>query len=276
MNVLHRLGTPALAVGAITVAAFIWQWLTRSAENFQFPPPSDIFPHLWNGTGGIGRPSYLSSSPSDFFLGEGFYEDAVPSLWRMLRGYLLAVVVGVTVGVGLGLNDTARQYADWVINFARAIPPPALLGIWIVVFGLGDSPKIYLIAFSIVWPILLNTIDGISAVDEQRKQAATVFGIPFHRRLTHLYLPSASPKMMSGLRISLGFALIMMIISEFAGATNGLGFRMQEDLNFFNYLDLWATMALLAVLGLLLTGTLRVAEHFILRWHRNAAKAATS
>ena len=194
----------------------------------------------------------------------------------MLRGYALAIVVGLCVGTALGLSEQARQYTDWIINFVRAIPPPALLGVWIVVFGLGDRPKIYLIAFAVVWPILLNTIDGVASVDEQRKQAAAVFRIPFRRQLMGLYLPSASPKIMSGLRISLGFALIMMIISEFAGATNGLGFRLQEDLNFFNYPDLWATMVLLAVIGLVLNAVMLWGEKRILRWHREAAKAATS
>jgi len=261
---------------SIGLALLIWQLLTASSDSFFFPSPSDVFPHLWEGKGGIGRPSYLSSSASDFFLGDGFYEDLAPSMWRMLRGYALAIVVGLCVGTALGLSEQARQYTDWIINFVRAIPPPALLGVWIVVFGLGDRPKIYLIAFAVVWPILLNTIDGVASVDEQRKQAAAVFRIPFRRQLMGLYLPSASPKIMSGLRISLGFALIMMIISEFAGATNGLGFRLQEDLNFFNYPDLWATMVLLAVIGLVLNAVMLWGEKRILRWHREAAKAATS
>ncbi len=274
MSMSGRVWRVVTALGSLTVVVIGWQLLTASSESYFFPPPSEVFPHLWRGHGGIAEPPYLSPSPSDLFLGAGFYEDLVPSMWRMLRGYAMATAVGIGTGTALGLSRAARQYTDWIINFVRAIPPPALLGIWIVVFGLGDGPKIYLIAFAVVWPILLNTIDGVASVDEQRKQVAAVFKIPFRRQLTGLYLPSASPKIISGMRISLGFALIMMIISEFAGATNGLGFRLKEDLSFFNFPDLWATMILLSAIGLLLNGLMFWAEARILGWHRKASEVS--
>ncbi len=272
----NRLWIVLSAIASIGSAVLIWEVLTRTSTSLFFPPPSHVVPHLWSGLGGISKPSYLSSSASELFLGGGFHDDVVPSLWRMIRGYLLAVVVGVCGGTLLGLSNAAREYCHWVINFVRAIPPPALLGVWIVVFGLGDNPKIYLIAFAVVWPILLNTIDGIAAVDEQRKQVVGAFGIPFRRQLTGLYLPSASPKILSGMRISLGFALIMMIISEFAGATNGVGLRLKEDVSFFNFADLWATMVVLAVIGFILNGLMSMLEGRLLRWQRGEARSRDS
>jgi ABC-type nitrate/sulfonate/bicarbonate transport system permease component len=261
------------AVVSIGATVLIWELLTRASDSLFLPPPSDVFPHLFSGLGGIGKPPYLSSSASDLFLGDGFYDDVVPSLWRMIRGYVLAVVVGVCGGTMLGLSNTAREYCHFVVNFVRAIPPPALLGVWIVVFGLGDRPKIYLIAFAVVWPILLNTIDGVAAVDEQRKQVAAAFRIPFRRQLTGLYLPSASPKILSGMRIALSFALIMMIISEIAGATNGVGLRLIEDVTFFNIPDLWATMVFLAVIGFIFNGAMSLMEGRLLRWQQEAARS---
>ena len=272
MIMRERIVTVVSWVASLGLGALVWQLLTRNSESFFFPSPSEIFPHLWTDTGGFGEPAFFSTSASDFFLGPGFSADVVPSIWRMLQGLALAAVIGIAAGVGLGLSERARQYSAWIINFVRAIPPPALLGVWIVVFGIGDGPKIYLIAFSVVWPILLNTIDGITAVDQQRIEAARVFRIPFHRRLTGLYLPSAAPKILSGLRISMGFALIMMIITEFAGATNGLGLRLQDDLKFFNYTDLWATMTVLALIGLIANALFVVAESRLVRWQRDATK----
>ncbi|MDP6160753.1 MAG: ABC transporter permease subunit, partial [Acidimicrobiales bacterium] len=155
-----------------------------------------------------------------------------------------------------------------------AIPPPALLGIWLVVFGIGDGPKVYLIAFAVIWPVLINTIDGVAAVDEQRKQVGALFKVPFHRQITGIFLPSAAPKIFGGMRICVGFALIMTIISEFAGATNGLGLRLQADLLFFDYPDLWATMIVLAVVGLILNGILMWVEGRLLHWHHGMARIA--
>ncbi len=270
----QRLMTVVNWGGSLGLALVVWQLLAGSTESFFFPTPTEIFPSMWRtADNGFGEPPFLSTSAADAFLGPGFSADVVPSLWRMLQGYALATVVGVGTGVALGLSETARQYTDWIVNFLRAIPPPALLGVWLVLFGIGDRPKVYLIAFAVVSPILLNTIDGIASVDEQRIQAATVFKIPFRRRLTGLYLPSAAPKILSGMRISLGFAFVMMIISEFAGATNGLGLRLQDDLKFFNYVDLWATMIVLAVVGLAANATFLAVENRILNWQRSAGRA---
>ncbi len=270
---LNRLWNGLAAILSVGLAIGTWELLTRTSDSLFFPAPSEVLPHLWQGLGGIGKPSYLSPSASKLFLGDGFHEDVVPSLSRMARGYVLAVVAGVCGGTALGLSKAAREYCDWVINFVRAIPPPALLGVWIVVFGLGDGPKIYLIAFAVVWPILLNTIDGVAAVDDQRQHVVAAFRIPFWRQLTGLYLPSASPKILSGMRISLSFALIMMIISEFAGATDGVGLRLKEDVTFFNFPDLWATMVLLAVIGFLLNGSMSLLESRLLRWQTGAARS---
>jgi len=274
MTTRDRLMGMANWAGSLGFALLVWQLLAGRSDSFFFPAPSEIFPSMWRTADtGFGEPAFLSPSATEGFLGPGFAADVVPSLWRMLRGYTLATVVGVGAGVVLGLSETARQYTDWIVHFFRAIPPPALLGVWLVLFGIGDGPKVYLIAFAVFSPILLNTIDGIASVDNQRIQAVTVFKIPFRRRLTGLYLPSAAPKILSGMRISLGFAFVMMIISEFAGATNGLGLRLQDDLKFFNYVDLWATMIVLAVLGVLANLAFVAAENRVLNWQRSASKA---
>ena len=274
MRIRERAITGVAATISIGGALLLWQFFTQRSESYFFPTPSTVFPHLWADTGGFGEPAYLSSSASDLFLGDGFFEDVVPSMWRMLRGYMLAVFLGITIGTALGLSEVARQYTSWIINFVRAIPPPALLGIWLVVFGIGDGPKVYLIAFAVIWPVLLNTIDGVAAVDEQRKQVGALFKVPFHRQITGIFLPSAAPKIFGGMRICVGFALIMTIISEFAGATNGLGLRLQADLFFFDYPDLWATMIILAVVGLILNGILMWVEGRLLHWHHGMARLA--
>jgi ABC-type nitrate/sulfonate/bicarbonate transport system permease component len=125
-----------------------------------------------------------------------------------------------------------------------------------------------LIATGVFPPILLNSIDGVRSIDPLYLDTATVFRISRLRRVTHVILPAATPKIFAGLRISLSIAVILMVISELVAATNGVGFRILQSQRQFRFVDLWAGLVVLGVIGAALNAGLTVIERTVLRWQR--------
>ena len=171
----------------------------------------------------------------DTWVFERVGSDVVPSLLRLSAGYAIAVVVAIAVGIPLGLNPTARRAAAPIVEFLRAIPPPALLPLAIVVIGVGNAMKVLIIAFVCLWPVLLNTIDGIRGhrPDAQRHHARLRRPRP-RPRLRLVTLPAAAPQIFAGMRTSLSLAVILMVISEMVASTNGIGFFVLQSQRSFD------------------------------------------
>jgi ABC-type nitrate/sulfonate/bicarbonate transport system permease component len=256
--VLRPLGSLAvvLAVG------IVWQVLTVRADDVFFPPLTDILERA--------RLNWLSGPASSLFLTPAVGADVAPSLARLLGGWLLAVVAGVSVGMAIGLIRNLGDYVEPLVEFVRAIPPPALVPAFLVVLGIGTQMKVILIAVGVVWPILLNTIEGVRSVDSAALDTGRAFRTGRIRRVTHIVLPAAAPKIFAGLRVSLSIALILMVISEMVAANGGIGFTIVQAQRSFAILDMWAGILLLGVLGYLLNTLLLLVEGLLLAWHRGA------
>ena len=215
---------------------------------------------------------FLSGDASRFFLGDATFDHLVPSVGRALAGLGIAIVVGVVVGVLLGISPVLTALFQPLVHLGRSLPSPALLGVFFFLFGTGDSPKIFLIAFSVVWPILLNTIDGVSSIGQARAQAAQVFRIPARDVLFSIVLPGASPKIFAGIRTSLAFSLILMIISELQKSENGLGYLLVQSQRNFDYAGFWAVLIALVILGVAFNFIFLAIERRVLAWHRGATQ----
>ena len=250
----HWLVLLAVAVG--------WQLATAGGRSIFFPPLTEILAQA--------RRSWLSGPPSSLFLTSAVATDVVPSLGRLLGGWLLAVVAGVGLGTAIGLVRNLADYLDPVIEFVRAIPPPALIPPFIVLLGLGSDMKIALIAVGVVWPILLNTIDGVRSVDPVLVDTGRTLRTGRLRRLAYIVLPSAAPRIFAGLRVSLSLSLILMVISEMVAATGGIGFTIVQAERSFATKQMWAGIVLLGVLGYVLNTLLLLVERRVLAWHRGA------
>jgi ABC-type nitrate/sulfonate/bicarbonate transport system permease component len=220
-----------------------------------WPTFTAIAGRLWEGW--IANPAAWSDS-------------VAPSLARLLAGWLAAVVAGIGVGVGIGLSSRARDYVSPLIHFLRAIPPPALLPIFIVLLGIGDGMKVTMIAFGVVWPILLNTADGVASVEPQLRETARAYRIGRWDEMTRIVLPAASPRIFAGLRISLSIAVILMVISELVATVNGIGFELVQAQRSFRGLDVWAIIVLLGIIGYALNQVLGLVEGRVLARHGRA------
>lgn len=231
----------------------LWWWTSKDSTSFFWPPLTAI----------------LSSIRSDWLF-EQFMTDLVPSLARFTVGYLLAVVVGIAAGAMIGLMPRLRQASTPVTEFVRAIPPPLLLPFAIVTLGIGNTSKVVVIALGAVWPVLLNTVDGVRGVDTLRVDMARSFGLNAWQRLVRVVLPGASPKITVGMRTGLAVALILMIISEMVGSTNGLGFRVLDAQRSFDSAATYGGVIVIGVVGLVVNAGFMAAESRIMRWYRGS------
>jgi ABC-type nitrate/sulfonate/bicarbonate transport system permease component len=237
----------------------LWAAWSASSDSFYFPPLTDIL-----------------TTFQETWLFERVGSDVVPSLERLLLGYFIAVAVAVAVGIPLGLSPVLRRATSPIVEFLRAIPPPALLPFAIVVLGVGNSGKVFLIAFVCLWPVLLNTIDGVTGIDPTMRETARVYGVSGRDRLLRIVLPSAAPQIFAGMRTSLSLALILMVISEMVASTDGIGFFVLQSQRSFAIPEMWSGIVLLGILGYALNLIFLLAERRALAWHRGAKASALS
>jgi ABC-type nitrate/sulfonate/bicarbonate transport system permease component len=231
----------------------LWAIWSANSDTFYYPPLTDIV-----------------ATFNDTWVFERVGSDVIPSLARLGAGYAIAVVVAIAVGIPLGLSPTARRAASPIVEFLRAIPPPALLPLAIVVIGVGNAMKIAIIAFVCLWPVLLNTIDGIRGIDPTLNDTTRSYGIRGIDRLRLVVLPAAAPQIFAGMRTSLSLAVILMVISEMVASTNGIGFFVLQSQRTFAIPEMWSGILLLGILGYVLNLIFTVVERRVLAWHRGA------
>jgi ABC-type nitrate/sulfonate/bicarbonate transport system permease component len=155
------------------------------------------------------------------------------------------------------------------IEWWRAMPPPALLPISIVLLhSIGNRQKIAFIAFFCLFPILLNTIDGVRALDPTMLDTAKSYGVKRFERIRRIVLPGALPQIFAGLRTSMALAVIMMVLTEYFSSTSGVGYVLLISKNTLQLVTMWSAILLIGVLGYLLNLALILVERRVLAWHR--------
>lgn len=192
----------------------------------------------------------------------------VASLGRFLGGYLLAAAIAITCGIVLGYFRPAYSLFEGLIEFLRPMPSVAIIPVAILVLGIGDSMKIAVTVYACFWPMLINTIDGVRNIDPTLIFTGRTFGAGRWRILTRIVLPSASPYIVTGLRISLAIALILVTTSEMLVGGNGLGFFILDEERSLRTNHMYAGIVLVALLGYGLNHLFLLLEAKAMAWHR--------
>jgi ABC-type nitrate/sulfonate/bicarbonate transport system permease component len=240
----------------------VWQVVTGLAEDPYFPTPVTIVGTMYD--------LWFSGPVSQLFLTDLAVDNILPSLGRLLAGWAVGGVLGIAFGIAFGRSRLALDYVEPLISFGRALPAAALLPVFLVLFKLGTPVQLATITFGVVWPVLLNTIHGAQSVDPVQVDTARAFRLPRGRWIFGIVLPAALPKIFSGLRISLSLSLVLMVISELVGATDGIGYQFQVAMQGFDLTITWAWIVLLGILGNLLNWIFLGFERWALAWHRGA------
>jgi ABC-type nitrate/sulfonate/bicarbonate transport system permease component len=253
-----RLARFAQSWAVFVVAVALWQLLTAGPDSPFFPPPTTIATTLWR--------VWFDGPANHLFLSDLGVTNMLPSLERMLGSWAIAAVIGVALGIALGRSARALDYLGPLLAFFRAIPPPVLAPVFLLLFNLGAPMQIATIIFGVVWPVIMNTTDGARSIDPTQYETARSFRLPRRRWVFGVVLPAALPKIFAGLRVSLSLALILMVISELLGATDGIGYQLSAAKNQFDYPGMWAIVVMLGILGYLFNTILLALERRVLRW----------
>ncbi|MEF9980360.1 MULTISPECIES: ABC transporter permease [Micrococcaceae] len=189
------------------------------------------------------------------------------SLSNLFVGLALAAFFGICGGLLLGEVPLLLKIVDPIIHFFRAVPQAALVPMIIGVFGMGQGPKMGTIAFACMWPILLNTIDGILGIEPTVRKFSKVYRIPRGLHFRRVILPGATPQIVAGIRVALPIGITVMVVSEMFASIEGLGFYILNSSATFKVPETWAGALLVGVIGYIISILFVLVEKRILRWY---------
>ncbi|WP_295997602.1 ABC transporter permease [Rugamonas sp.] len=194
--------------------------------------------------------------------------DAAGSLYRVIVGFVIGAGLALPLGLVMGARPRVYAWLNPMVQLLRPIPPIAYIPLSILWFGLGNPPAIFLIVLGAFFPVLMNTIAGVRQVDGIYLRAARNLGASGATLFVRVILPAAVPYILSGVRIGIGTAFIVVIVSEMIAVNNGLGFRILEAREYFWSDKIIAGMISIGLIGLAIdVGVTRLNNH-LLRWHR--------
>lgn len=194
--------------------------------------------------------------------------DAMSSMYRVIVGFLIGALLALPIGLLMGASPRTYAWFNPLFQVLRPIPPIAYIPLAILWFGLGNAPALFLISIGAFFPVLINTIAGVRQVDGIYLRAARNLGASQSTMFLRVILPAAVPYILSGVRIGIGTAFIVVIVAEMIAVNNGLGFRILEAREYFWSDKIIAGMISIGMLGLLIDLAVTKLNNHLLRWHR--------
>lgn len=236
---------------AITVFFAVWELAPRArlVDPVFLPPVSEVVPALWD-LAGSGR----------------LWSDTEASLVRALSGFGLAIVLAVPLGLLIGWYRPVADLLNPLLELFRNTAAIALLPVFILVLGIGETSKIAIVLYACTWPILLNTISAVRTVDATLVKSARSLGLPAVRVFQKVVLPAAVPSVFTGIRLAGGISVLVMIVAEMVGAKEGLGFLIGSAQQNFAITDMYAGILAISALGLAFNYVLVLLERRFTRW----------
>ncbi|MFD1858831.1 ABC transporter permease [Aeromicrobium camelliae] len=212
-------------------------------------PPTAVFDALWT------------------MVADGRLADAVGiSVQRVLAGFALGASVGILLAVLAGLSRAGENAIDPPMQMLRTLPHFGLLPLFVLWFGIDETPKIALIALGVAFPLYVNTVGGIRGVDPKFLDTARVLGLSAAERLRQVILPSALPSILIGLRLSLGVAWLSLIVAEQINTTSGIGYLVSDAASFGRTDEMVGGLLIYGLLGLATDALVRSIERKALQW----------
>jgi sulfonate transport system permease protein len=188
------------------------------------------------------------------------------SVQRVLLGFLVGAALGLVLAVVAGLSRWGEDAVDPPMQMLRTLPHFGLIPLFIVWLGIGEAPKIALIAMGVAFPLYLNTFAGIRSIDRKTSEAALTMGLTRRQRLRHVVVPGALPQALVGLRQSLGVAWLTLIVAETVSADSGLGYLINHAREFLQTDVIVVGLAVYSILGLATDSLVRLIERRALAW----------
>jgi NitT/TauT family transport system permease protein len=261
--VASRLAKAGLAV--LLPIALVAAWQLGGTNGALFGGALPTPDRVWNawvqwafGTPTFGLNPYVGT----------WTQNVLFSAERVAKGFALAILVGVPLGIAIGWSRLVADIVDPTIQWLRPIPITAWLPISIAIFGIRDFGAIFLITLGAFYPIVINTTQGARDVDKNWIRAALMMGASPWATLRRVVLPAAMPSIFTGLRIGLGIGWTAVIVAEMVAVKSGLGYVLW-DAYYVGRMDIvLADMISIGLLGYLSDRLIVALEHWVLKWRR--------
>ncbi len=260
------------ATGGIVPALIIGLWQLGAASGWinplVLPSPLAVLNKLIEYAMPLQAFDAASGSRLAWLVSGELWRDAAGSMYRVLTGFALGAGLALPLGLLMGSSQRAYAWFNPMMQVLRPIPPIAYIPLAILWFGLGNAPAVFLIAIGAFFPVLMNTVAGVRHVDGIYIRAARNLGVGRRAMFVHVMLPASVPYILAGVRIGIGTAFIVVIVSEMIAVNNGLGFRILEAREYFWSDKIVAGMISIGLLGLAIDVAMNRLNNHLLRWHR--------
>ena len=214
----------------------------------------------------LAAPSAVIGTLVDMLISGELPSNLLVSFARVAAGLFLGVALGLIFGLAAGLSRTGELAIDPIMQIKRTIPALALTPLFIVWFGIGETPKVALIAFATIFPVYLNLYSGIRSVDPRLLDAARSFGLSRWEQVWHVVLPAALPSLLVGLRYALSVSILVLVVAEQINASAGLGYLINNARDFMRTDIIVVCLMVYAILGLAADWLVRAVEARALIW----------
>jgi ABC-type nitrate/sulfonate/bicarbonate transport system permease component len=249
----------ALSVLSPLILLGVWELLAyvHVIDTRFFPSPSKIFGAMWQMV-----------LPSAQFPGGELWFHVLVSLQRITIGFIIGAVPAVLVGVAMGLFSPIRAVIQPLIDATFPIPKVALLPLFIMIFGIGEESKYAIIATAVIYLVLINTVAGVRNIDRIYLDVGKNFHASRRMMFTDIALPGALPMIVTGLKLGMGVALLVIVTAEFVGAKSGIGYLIWTSWQVFQVEKMYVGLLVIAIVGFATAILLNWVERTIVPWKR--------
>ncbi len=241
--------TAAIRATSLLLLLALWETAGRFwLDPLLLPPPSDVatrFREL-SGTGEL-------------------WTHVAASLGRVIVGYAVGSAIGIVLGCVIGAVPVMRDFFSLPIRFFRSVNPLALVPLMILWFGVGELSKVILIAYLVAIVVLYNTALGIETIPADRVRAGRCFGLKGIGLFVRVIVPAAAPGILTGLRLGVGFAVLVVIGAEMIGASEGVGYFILLGRQYVAIDDIFVGLLSLGAMGVLLNQVFLLVRDRLLR-----------
>ncbi len=233
----ERLKGILIAIILPAIILIVWQYVSKAeiVNPNALPAPSDIFLNIFT------------------LIEKGQLQIGLKiSFWRVALGFSIGVGLGVALGFVMGLLKPIEKLLSSIISVLRPMPLMALIPVFIVTLGIGETTNIAVIAIGTLWPTLLNTITGIHSTNPKLLELARVYRISRIKTIFGIVLPSATTSIITGVRLSAGVAWSSVVAAEMIGASSGIGYMIMYAREVARSTDLFSCVIIIGVIGLII------------------------
>jgi NitT/TauT family transport system permease protein len=238
-----------ITLNIVSVIGGLAIWWLLTTVGFNFPTPLAV---LERGVELVGNGTLQT--------------DILASLGRVLTGFVLGSAAAIPVGFLMGWYLPARGLVEPWVQFFRTIPPLAMLPLVLVLMGIGETPKIFVIFLAAFLACVISTYQGVVSVDRTLINAARVLGAKDGRIFLKVVVPASTPFILVGMRVGLGSAWATLVAAELLAAQQGLGYRMQNAQLYYDLPTIFVGVVVIGVLGLVMDRALLLAERKLTSW----------